>query len=61
MTNIFKPYMERVIKQDNLPNGQKALLILDCYPVHTGEAFWNYILKEFPDVFLMYIPANCES
>ncbi|KIM38062.1 hypothetical protein M413DRAFT_13027 [Hebeloma cylindrosporum] len=38
---------------------QKAVLFIDCYPVHIGKDFRIYIFEEFPNVFLIFVPANC--
>lgn len=61
MVQVLKPYVEQVIKDLDLPADQKAVLILDCYPVHIGEAFRTYVFTDFPNVFLIFIPANCKS
>ncbi|KAG6828815.1 hypothetical protein H0H87_000786, partial [Tephrocybe sp. NHM501043] len=61
MTDILAPYVKSVIKADNLPKNQKSILFLDCYPVHIGKDFCFYVLKEHPNVFLIFVPANCYS
>lgn len=60
MTDILKPYVENYIIDHELPEDQKAILFLDCYPVHTGIEFRTYVLKEFPNIFLIFVLANCE-
>lgn len=60
MRDVFVPHVERTKASLNLKDDQKSLLILDCYPVHTGKPFRTFVLDEFPNIFLMYIPANCE-
>ncbi|KAK1220285.1 hypothetical protein PQX77_016950, partial [Marasmius sp. AFHP31] len=59
MTNILKPYIEGYTKQHDLPSDQKAILYIDCYPVHTGEEFRSYVFQDFPNIFLVFVPANC--
>lgn len=59
MQNILKPYVEQVIKDQNLPADQKCILLIDCYPVHIGEEFRTYVFVEFPNVFLIFVSANC--
>jgi hypothetical protein len=59
MTNILRPYLESYIEIHRLPPDQKAILYIDCYPVHIGEDFRTYVFKEFPNIFLIFVPANC--
>jgi hypothetical protein len=61
MIDIAAPHIKRTITRLGLRPEQKSLLILDCYPVHTGAPFRSYMAEEFPNIFLMYIPANCMS
>jgi hypothetical protein len=60
MHDILQPYLKKTIAELGLDENQKSLLILDCYLVHTSKSFWLYVLKEFPNIFLSCIPANCE-
>ena len=59
MTNILKPYLDTYIAEHKLETDQKAILFIDVYPVHTGNEFWSYVFKEFPNVFLIFVPGNC--
>ncbi|KAK1226816.1 hypothetical protein PQX77_010198 [Marasmius sp. AFHP31] len=59
MTNILKPYVECYTMEHNLPSDQKTILYIDCYPVHTGEEFRTYVFRDFPNIFLIFVPANC--
>ncbi|KAG6824721.1 hypothetical protein H0H92_006024 [Tricholoma furcatifolium] len=59
MTDIYVPYVQSVIEADNLPADQKSILLLNCYPVHVGEEFRSYVRAAHPNVFLMFVPANC--
>jgi hypothetical protein len=60
MVKILKPYVKNYIEVHDLPEDQKVILYIDCYPVHIGEEFRGYVFEEFPNVFLIYVPANCE-
>jgi hypothetical protein len=64
MTNIVAPYNKNDIESDpslcEVPD-QKAIIMIDCYPVHTGKDFRTYVLEEHPHVFLVFVPANCTS
>ncbi|KAF7793930.1 hypothetical protein EIP86_005052 [Pleurotus ostreatoroseus] len=59
MREILRPYIESMIKMHDLPSDQKAILLIDCYPVHIGLEFRTFVWKEFPNVFLIFVPANC--
>lgn len=59
MTDILAPYVKSVVEADNLPADQKAVLFIDCYPVHISKDFRFYVLEEHPNVFLIFVPANC--
>lgn len=38
-----------------------CILILDCWKVHTGEAFRSWMARQFPRYHLCYVPAGCTS
>jgi hypothetical protein len=62
MEQILRPYIAEAIEADpelQHDPDQKTILLLDCYPVHTGEEFRKYVQQQFPNVFLVYVPANC--
>lgn len=59
MERIYEPYVAKIVEQDGLPADQKSILLLDCYPVHTSEEFRSYVRSRHPNVFLVYVPANC--
>lgn len=59
MIKILKPYVLDHITRNNLPEDQKSILLIDCYPVHTSKEFCVHVFQEFPNVFLLFIPANC--
>ncbi|KAJ2925554.1 hypothetical protein H1R20_g11541, partial [Candolleomyces eurysporus] len=59
MKEILQPWVEEYIRSHDLPGNQKLILFIDCYPVHISEEFRTYVFKEFPNVFLIFVPANC--
>lgn len=59
MVRILKPYIEEKIAVNQLPPDQRAILLIDCYPVHIGLDFRTYVWTEFPNIFLIFVPANC--
>lgn len=60
MTRILQPYIAQYVEDHDLSPNQKAILLIDCYPVHIGREFRSYVFEEFPNVFLLFIPAGCE-
>ncbi|KAI5823951.1 hypothetical protein K523DRAFT_343778 [Schizophyllum commune Tattone D] len=56
---VVQPYIKSVIEEKNLDPDQKALLLLDCYPVHISEPFRVLVHKQYPNIFVIFIPANC--
>ncbi|EGO27996.1 hypothetical protein SERLADRAFT_414184 [Serpula lacrymans var. lacrymans S7.9] len=59
MECVYIPYVNKIIRDEELPEDQKSILFIDCYPVHTGEEFRNYCRHHHPNVFVIYVPANC--
>lgn len=57
--NILKPYIEEKIEANHLPLDQKAILFIDCYPVHISLDFRVFVWNEYPNIFLIFVPANC--
>ncbi|KAF4590471.1 hypothetical protein EYR38_009772 [Pleurotus pulmonarius] len=56
---IVIPYRLSIVERDGLPDDQKIILYIDCYPVHTGEEFRAWLRSEHPYIILIYVPANC--
>ena len=59
MDKIYAPYVKSIIQERNLQLDQKSILLLDAYPVHTGKKFRTWLAASHPNVFIIYIPANC--
>lgn len=59
MTKVLRPYIMQTIEAQNLPADQRAILYLDCYPVHLGLKFRTFVWSKFPNIFLIFVPANC--
>ena len=59
MANVLQPYIAAQIEFNNYPKDQKVILYIDCYPVHIGEDFRTHVFKEYPNIFLIFVPANC--
>lgn len=61
VTDVLQPYIKSVIDEMGLPSTQKAVFYIDVYPVHSGLPFRSFFFKEAPNVFLVFVPANCTS
>ncbi|KAJ2936155.1 hypothetical protein H1R20_g939, partial [Candolleomyces eurysporus] len=59
MQKILQPWIKEYIRSHDLPKNQKSILFIDCYPVHAGVEFCTFVFEEFPNVFLIFVPANC--
>ena len=58
---ILRPYVQRTIEDLGLPPGQKALVLLDCWPVHISKAFRAWCAEDFRELLLLYVPPNTTS
>ncbi|TFK18905.1 hypothetical protein FA15DRAFT_660328 [Coprinopsis marcescibilis] len=54
-----EPWIKKYIELHNLPADQKAIFLIDCYPVHIGQEFRTHVFEEYPNIFLSFIPASC--
>ncbi|KAJ6458505.1 hypothetical protein C8R45DRAFT_942718 [Mycena sanguinolenta] len=55
-----RPVISDQIQLLGLEPDQKAILYIDVYPVHTGIEYRTVMLKEYPNIFLVYVPANSD-
>ncbi|EJC98940.1 uncharacterized protein FOMMEDRAFT_66428, partial [Fomitiporia mediterranea MF3/22] len=61
MKNIYKPHYKRVLEANPyLLRDQRAVLYLDCYPVHTSADFLDFLQSEYLYVIPLFVPANCK-
>jgi hypothetical protein len=58
---ILIPYANLQKKHHTLQADSKILLILDVWAVHKSEEFRRFLRTEFPDILLVFVPANCTS
>ena len=56
---IIDPWMREKRKELQLKAQPHAVLILDCWSVHTGEEFRSWIQSTYPHYHLVYVPAGC--
>jgi len=58
---VLLPHSERMISVHSLDSDAHILLQLDCWSVHKGAEFRDWLQKEHPRIHLVYVPANCTS
>ena len=58
---VLLPYVRRTIEKLSLPRGQKALVLLDFWPVHISKAFRARCPAECPELLMLYVPPNTTS
>ncbi|KAJ3514067.1 hypothetical protein NLJ89_g2589 [Agrocybe chaxingu] len=56
---VMIPWVQHVIEVDGLNEDQKAVLYIDCYPVHAGEPFKTYVYTKQPNIIICFVPRNC--
>lgn len=62
LTNhIIAPYVAKKKEELGLPQSQKALWLIDCWPVHISEDYRNWMKEQHPLIIVLFIPPNCTS
>nr|BAV58298.1 hypothetical protein [Ulva partita] len=58
---ILAPFLRAKIQELGLPENQKVLYIIDCWPVHISASFQQWMRDEYSWILVLYIPPNCTS
>jgi hypothetical protein len=45
----------------DLLNDQKMVSFIDCWNVHWSSEFWGWMKEKYPNICLLFAPANCTS
>lgn len=56
---IIDPYIQHTIKRLKLPASQRAIWLIDCWPVHISASFRSYMRENYPHILLLFVPPNC--
>ena len=56
---ILEPYRMRQTEALGLPCNTPLVWLIDCWKVHTCEAFTSWVNDNHPKIKLLYILANC--
>jgi hypothetical protein len=58
---ILSSYRMAQIEDLELPTNQEMIWLIDCWSVHISKEFRAWIKKNYPQIHLLFIPANCTS
>jgi DDE superfamily endonuclease len=62
VSSVVWPAHVRACKAVGLdPKQAKSILHFDAYPVHIAKEFIEWMKAEYPQLILVYVPANCTS
>jgi hypothetical protein len=56
---VLVPFLGARRRELGLPAGFPAVWIIDCWSVHIGEEFRDFMAEKHPEIRLLYVPANC--
>ena len=58
---IVLPHYKAVCEKLDLPEGQKMVLQLDMYRVHTSAAYRDWLKEKYDFILLVYVPGGTTS
>jgi hypothetical protein len=62
ISQIVFPSHKACCERDGLnPLTAKSIVHIDAYPVHLSDAFRRFMKTQYPQLLLVYVPANCTS
>lgn len=53
------PKLLFTVKRMQLPDNQKAIWLIDCWPVHIGAKFRQHMRENYPNILILFVPPNC--
>ncbi|KAF8598613.1 hypothetical protein BDV93DRAFT_413206, partial [Ceratobasidium sp. AG-I] len=59
VTNLLIPHITKERLRLGLPESQKAIILLDCWAVHRGAPFCDWLKANYPNLILLFIPGGC--
>ncbi|QRW11986.1 DDE superfamily endonuclease [Ceratobasidium sp. AG-Ba] len=59
--SVLDPYIQGECQRLGLPSSQKAILTLDCWSVHRGKDFREWMKRCHPSIILLFVPGSCTS
>jgi DDE superfamily endonuclease len=58
---VIEPWRKQQIVKFNLPANSKVVVMLDCWSVHRGKDFRDFVEKQYEHCVLLFIPPCCTS
>jgi hypothetical protein len=59
--HILEPYRQKQAKEMGLEKSSKLIWLLDCWSVQMSKEFISWLKEMFPNILLIFVPANCTS
>ncbi|KAF8600459.1 hypothetical protein BDV93DRAFT_419443, partial [Ceratobasidium sp. AG-I] len=56
---IIVPHIERERERLKLPLAQRSVLLLDCWSVHRGKPFREWMRATHPKIIIVFVPGGC--
>ena len=58
---VIAPFFQRKIKELGLPEQQKAIHLIDCWPCQISVAYRSWMKEQYPWILVLYVPPSCTS
>jgi hypothetical protein len=58
MNNILVPYYDQTKAELGLPEDQRTLWYINCWSVHCGDPFLNWMGHKHPNIIVDFVPAQ---
>lgn len=58
---VLLPFVNRKCTELGLPRDSHIILVLDCWAVHLKGEFPSWMADKYPQIHVVYVPANCTS
>ena len=55
---LVEDYRKRTVQENELPTDQKMIILWDVYCRHRDEDLLALIRDEYPNIILLFVPAN---
>jgi hypothetical protein len=56
---VLQPFLNQQRERLQLPLDFPAVWIIDCWPVHISANFLTFMGERYPNIRLLFVPANC--
>ena len=59
VTKVLVPFFNKERESLGLPQTFPSVWIIDCWSVHISPAFLQWMADRYPNIRLLFVPANC--